>query len=402
MLGVSRLLCGTITETDHLRYGRRLREAGVARPPVVVWTTTRRCNLHCMHCYADSFDKPYEGELSDLEARAMLEDMAAFGVPVLLLSGGEPLYRDNLFGIAEYAHSLGIRTTLSTNGTLITPEVASQIKDSGFGYVGISLDGIGAIHDKFRGKRGAFDAALQGIRNCLAVGQRVGLRLTLTRRTANNLPAIFDLVEREGIDRVCFYHLVYSGRGRRIVGDTLSHDETRTALDYIFTKALEFHQRGLDKEILTVDNHADAGYLYLTVEREQGLERAKEVWDLLHSNGGNNSGVAIGHVDNMGNVHPDQFSWSEDLGNVRDRPFSEIWQDVSNPIMSGLKNRMPLLPQRCQECDFLEICNGNFRARAQFATGDPWGMDPACYLTDDEIIGPWPPLGASGPPLRKV
>lgn len=385
MLGVSRLLVGTTTETDHLRYGRALR--GSDRPPVVVWTTTRRCNLHCMHCYSDSFDKPYPGELTTDEARAMLDDFAAFGVPVLLLSGGEPLYREDLFEVAEYAHKLGIRTTLSTNGTLITPAVAQRIRDSGFGYVGISLDGIGAMHDKFRGKRGAFDGAVQGIRNCIGVGQRVGLRLTLTRRTVENLPAIFDLVEAEGIDRVCFYHLVYAGRGRRIAGDALSHQEIRSALNYVFDRALDFHRRGLEKEVLTVDNHADAAFLYMRVAEEQGSERAKEVWDLLLTNGGNNSGIAIGHVDNTGEVHPDQFTWSSVLGNIRERPFSRIWRDTSSPLMAGLKDRRALLPERCRSCRFLETCNGNFRARAEFATGDFWGMDPACYLTDSEIAG---------------
>ncbi|MBI2887599.1 MAG: radical SAM protein [Chloroflexi bacterium] len=390
MLGVSRLLCGVTTETDHLRYGEQLRAPGAKRPPVVVWTSTRRCNLHCMHCYSDSFDKPYPGELTTPEARAMLQDMADFGVPVLLLSGGEPLNREDLFDLAETAHHLGLRTTLSTNGTLITRQTAQRIKDTGFGYVGISLDGIGAQHDKFRGKRGAFDAAVEGIRNCKAVGQRVGLRLTLTRRTVAALPDIFDLVEREGIDRVCFYHLVYSGRGRRISGDALNPQEVRAALDTIFDRAQDFHGRGLEKEILTVDNHADGAYLYMKVEREQGPERASEVWRLLKRNGGNNSGVAIGHIDNTGNVHPDQFTWGVDLGNIRERPFSQIWQDTAHPVMAGLKDRGKLLPARCQSCRFLEICNGNFRSRAQFATGDIWGMDPACFLSDDEMQAPAP------------
>ena len=385
MLGVTRLLCGTTTETDHLRYGRQLSAPGSSRPPVVVWTTTRGCNLHCMHCYSDSFDRAYPGELDTEEAKTMLEDMAAFGVPVLLLSGGEPLYREDLFQVAAYANDLGIRTTLSTNGTLLTAPVARQIKEAGFGYVGISLDGIGPLHDKFRGKRGAFDAALEGIRNCRSEGQRVGLRLTLTRRTVDQLPEIFSLVEEEGIDRVCFYHLVYSGRGRRIVTDALTHQETRHALDYIFDQAIAFHERGLEKEILTVDNHADGAYLYLRVERDQGREQASEVFHLLRRNGGNNSGVAIGHVDNLGNVHPDQFTWSVDFGNVRQRPFSAIWQDTEHPVMRGLKNRAALLPERCQDCRFLDLCNGNFRARALHATGSIWGMDPQCYLTDDEI-----------------
>lgn len=226
---------------------------------------------------------------------------------------------------------------------------------------------------------------MSGIRNCVAVGQRVGLRLTLTRRNVEDLPAIFDLIEEEGIDRACFYHLVYSGRGRRIGKYDLSHQETRDAVDYIFRRAVAFHERGLEKEILTVDNHADAPYLYLWALREQGPERAEEVWELLRANGGNNSGIAIGHVDNQGNVHPDQFTWSATLGNVRQRPFSAVWQDTSDPLMAGLKDRKPLLKGRCGSCRFLDLCNGNFRARALFATGDFWGEDPACYLTDEEI-----------------
>lgn len=383
MLGVSRLLGGGATETDYLRYGRR--PSGAPRRPVVVWAATRRCNLHCMHCYADSFDREYPGELTTTEARAFLRDLGAYGVPVLLFSGGEPLARPDLFQLAAYAHEQGIRTTLSTNGTLITREVAERIKATGFGYVGISLDGIGRQHDRFRGKLGAFDAALAGIRHCVAVGQRVGLRLTLTRRTVASLPAIVELVEREGISRVCFYHLVSSGRGRRIAGDALDPAEARRAVDAVVDAAADWQRRGRNIEVLTVDNHADGPYLYLRVSRERGPAAAAEVWSLLRRNGGNASGVGLAHVDNVGDVHIDQFSWSHRCGNVRERPFSALWDDTTDPLLVGLRNRRPLLPPRCQQCRFVEACNGNFRARAHAATGDWWGDDPACYLTDAEI-----------------
>lgn len=385
MLNISRLLCGTTTDPGGLYYGTQGDGLPEERPQVVAWTTTRMCNLHCLHCYSDSFDRSYTGELTTEEARAMLRDMAAFGVPVIVLSGGEPLYREDIFKLAGYARSLNIRINLSTNGTLISPRVANIIRESGFGYVGINLYGLGAMYDKFYGKVGAFDAALQGIRNCIAAGQRVGLNITLNRRTANSLPSIFDLVEKEGIPRVCFYHLAYTGRGRRIPEDAISNDETRAAMRYIFKRALDFHERGLETEILTVGNHADAAHLYLKVEREQGPERAADAWKGLTSDGGNRSGVTTGHVDNTGNVHPDQFSWSVNLGNVKGRPFGQIWQNTGHPIMAGLKDRRGLLPARCQSCRFLEICNGNLRARAEFATGDFWGIDPACYLTEQEI-----------------
>ncbi|MCX6021683.1 MAG: radical SAM protein [Chloroflexi bacterium] len=395
MLGVSQLLAGTQTETSHLRYGEQLdRQPRAERRPVVVWTVSRRCNLHCMHCYSDSFDHPYQGELTTREAGVMLADLAAFGVPALLLSGGEPLLRPDLFELAEEARSLGLRITLSTNGTMITPETARRIKDIGFGYVGISLDGIGPHHDKFRGKRGAFDEALAGVRNCLAAGQRVGLRLTLTRRTVADLPAIFQLIEDEGIQRACFYHLVAAGRGRRIYGDQLSPQELRTTVESIFAQAETYAAQGKNIELLTVDNHADGALRYLKALRGRGPSEAERIRGLLRRNGGNSSGVAIGHIDNLGDIHPDQFTWGVTLGNVRLRPFSEVWTDLRIPAMAALKDRTVFLPKRCQGCRFLDMCNGNLRARPWAAAGDLWGMDPACYLTDEEIA---PVAGEDGP-----
>lgn len=397
MIGISQLYAGTTSPADPLRYGRQagrlpahLLRFSEDRKPVVVWNCTRRCNLRCIHCYADSRNQRYEGELSEAEARAMIDDLALFGVPVLLFSGGEPLMRRDVLGLAAYAASLGIRPVISTNGTLITRAVAERIRASGVSYVGVSLDGIGETNDYFRGQKGAFALALEGIRNCVAVGQRAGLRLTLTRHNVGDLPRIFDLIESEQIDRACFYHLVYSGRGRGLKGDDLTHEETRAAVDYICRRALDFRVRGIDKEILTVDNHADGVYVYLKV-REEDPERAEEVLQLLRWNGGNRSGSGIACIDNLGNVHPDQFWWSYSFGNVRERPFSQIWGDESDSLLAGLRNRKGLLKGRCGRCRYLDICNGNFRVRALAFYGDPWAPDPACYLTDEEIG-----LGVSG------
>ncbi|MBI2911642.1 MAG: radical SAM protein [Chloroflexi bacterium] len=385
MLGVSRLLGGAPSQADHLRYGPAVNGTDGVTRPVVVWTTSRRCNLHCIHCYSDSRDREYPEELSYEEARALLKDLASFGVPALLLSGGEPLMRPDLLDLAGFGRDLGLRLTLSTNGTMITRETAQAIKDAGFTYVGISLDGIGAEHDRFRGTRGAFEATLAGIRHCRAVEQRVGLRLTLTNRTVGQLAALFELAEREGIQRICFYHLVPSGRGRRISNASLAPEAARMAVGHIFAQALDYARRGLDIEILTVDNHADAPFLTLWAESRLDREHAEQTTRLLARNGGNRSGSAIAHVDNLGNVHPDQFSWSVRLGSVRQRPFSDIWADESQPMLAALRQRQPLLPERCRQCRFLGMCNGNLRARALSYTGDLWGFDPGCYLTDKEI-----------------
>ncbi|MCQ2104851.1 MAG: putative heme d1 biosynthesis radical SAM protein NirJ1 [Fibrobacter sp.] len=388
MISITKLLMDAPNYGDQLRYTPKAHEAknGVSegRGPVVVWNCTKTCNLKCVHCYARSEAIKYQNELTHEEGLALIDQLAEFKVPVILFSGGEPLLRPDFFELANYAASKGIRPTISTNGTCITPEVAEKLKAMGVGYVGISLDGNEQTHDKFRGKEGAYKLAIRGIRNCVATGQKVGLRFTITKDNYRDLNSIFDLIESENIDRACFYHLVYSGRGSGIVDHDLSHEESRQVMDLIIDRVLDFKKRGLNKEILTVDNHADAVYLYQRMKREDP-ERAKKILELIQSNGGNRSGMAFGNIDSIGNVHPDQFTQYITLGNVRERKFGDIWTDVSNPIMAGLKDRKPLLKGRCPKCAFLNLCNGNFRTRAEAVTGDFWEMDPACYLTDDEI-----------------
>ena len=405
MINVSKLYCGAVSGSDGLRYGAARSSAdqpptprsAAERRPVVVWNVTRSCNLLCLHCYSDSEARRYEGELTTEEGYALLEDLGRFQVPAVLFSGGEPLVRRDLFDLVAFARGRGLRPTLSTNGTLITAEVAARIKQSGFTYVGVSLDGIGEVNDRFRGVAGAFDRALRAFHNLKVVGQRVGLRLTLNRHNVENLHRIFDLIEMEGIDRACFYHLVPAGRGRTIAGDILSPPETRAAVDIILERAADFHCRGLEKEILTVDNHVDGVYAYLR-RKAEGSPRADEVMRLLRWNGGGlySSGVGIADVDFLGNVHADQFWMHYSFGNVRRRPFSQIWTDTSDPLMAGLKDRKGRLKGRCGGCKWFDACGGALRVRAELATGDPWAPDPGCYLTDEEI-GYTPPAGGEWP-----
>jgi radical SAM protein with 4Fe4S-binding SPASM domain len=377
VISISKLLCDISSPGDELRYG-------APQPPIVVWNCTQRCNLKCLHCYARSQDKVYQGELTTEESNTFLRDLADFKVPVILFSGGEPTLRKDIIELASRAKELGIRVVLSTNGTLITDKLAEEIIKMGFGEVGISLDGIGAVNDHFRGQEGAFEAALQGFRRLVALKQRVSLRLTITRHNYREIPAIFDLVERERIDRICFYHLAYAGRGSSMQAEDITAQETRDVVDLIFDRTVDLHRRGLDKDILTVDNHADGVYLYLKVKRDNP-DRASNVLELLRRNGGNNSGIRIAAVDNLGYVHPDQFWWHYSLGNVRQRKFGDIWSDTSEPLLQGLRNRKPLLTGRCGRCQYLDLCNGNLRVRAESVYGDVWADDPACYLTDEEI-----------------
>ncbi len=387
MISVSRLLCEAKYYGDSLRYnqdaGRQRDGTITGRGPVVVWNSTRTCNLRCLHCYYNSDSHTYENELTTTEAKKFIDDLAAFNVPVILFSGGGPLLRHDFFELADYARHKNIRCTLSTNGTLITPELAGRIKDVGVSYVGISLDGIGINNDRFRGRKGAFDLALNGIRACRSIGQRVGLRFTINRYNFDQMPDIFKLIEDEDIPRVCFYHLVYSGRGSQMVNEDVSHAQTRQAMDLIIKHTLDYHRRGLNKEILTVDNHADGVYIYLSLQKTDP-DRAEKAGRLLSANGGNRSGIAIGAVDWFGNVYPDQFTRQHLLGNIRNKSFGEIWQNSDHPIIQGLKNRKPLLKGRCARCRWLNMCNGNFRTRAESVYDDFWAPDPACYLTVEE------------------
>lgn len=389
MISVTKLLFAREYYGDSLRYTKNAHAmrngAGEGMGPVVVWNSTKTCNLKCRHCYMSSDNKKYQNELTTQEAKNFIDDLADFHVPVLLFSGGEPLIRPDFFELAEYAQAKGVRPTLSTNGTLITREVAQRIKDIGVGYVGISLDGLQDVNDQFRGVEGAFQKAMAGIQNCVAVGQRVGLRFTINHHNIQELENIFDFIERENINRVCFYHLVYSGRGTAMKNQDVTAEESRRAMDIIIRRTKDFEDRGLEKEILTVDNHCDGVYMYLKALAEGNDQQAAQIKKYISMNGGNRSGIAFGEVDPFGYVHPDQFTQHHTFGNVRDRKFSEIWQDTSNPIMAGLKDRKPLLKGRCSQCRFLENCNGNFRTRAEAVTGDFWESDPSCYLTDEEI-----------------
>ena len=391
MIGISKLYCGTIEPSDALRYGRQsgnlpshLLQFSADKKPVVVWNMTRACNLKCIHCYAHAVERSKDRELTTEEAQTMIDDLSAFGAPVILFSGGEPLIRRDLVTLAHYAVDKGMRAVISTNGTLITKEKARELKDVGLSYVGVSLDGMEEVNDRFRGKKGAFKDAMSGIRNCQDVGLKVGLRFTVNRMNADEVPRIFDLIEESDIPRACFYHLVYAGRGSELVTEDLSHEGTRSVVDLIMDRTKDMYDRGISKEVLTVDNHADGPYLYLRMKKENN-PRAKEVFELLKMNEGNSSGRGIGCISWDGSVYADQFWRYHSFGNILERPFSQIWTDLSDPLMARLKEKKKYVKGRFAACQWLDVCAGNFRVRAEAVTGDLWAPDPACYLSDKEI-----------------
>jgi radical SAM protein with 4Fe4S-binding SPASM domain len=400
MINLTKLWTGTAQPADGLRYGHGTCAEPDARgrKPIVVWNITRTCNLRCIHCYSDSAAQQYPGELDWDQMQAVVADLAAYKVPSLLLSGGEPMIHPRFNDLVDLATQSGLKLTISTNGTLITPERAAFLKANQVAYVGISLDGIGAIHDEFRRKEGAFDAAVRGFRHCHDVGQKTGLRLTLTRHNVENIQQILDFIEQEDIQRVCFYHLVPAGRGSEL--QVLEPEEARHAIDTLIARVEVWHKAGIDRELLTVTQPADGAYLLVRMERENhsNLEEARR---LLAWNGGgaNSSGRGIANIDTRGDVHPDQFWQDMFLGNVKQMPFSEIW-DGKNPVSAevlesvrsigllSLEERQAKLSGPCAECKWFRICGGGFRTRAAFANyGSLWGSDPGCYLHADEIKG---------------
>lgn len=379
MISISRLYCGAAETMDALRYGSEKHKR-----PVVVWNMTRRCNLKCIHCYSSSRNIRYRNELTTDEGKKLISDLADFGSPVILFSGGEPLMREDLPELVKFAVDRGIRAVISTNGTLLTKKTAKILKKTGISYAGVSLDGMQKSHDRFRGVEGAFDMTLKGIRTCRDEGIKVGIRFTINRKNFSDIPALFELIEKENIPRACFYHLVYSGRGSLLIDEDLSHGETRKVVDLIMDRTRDLFERGKPKELLTVDNHADGPYVYMRLSREDPA-RAAEALSLLMVNEGNSSGNGIGCVSWDGEVYADQFWRGISFGNVRKRPFSEIWMDTSNELIVRLKDKKKYVTGRCSTCRWLDICGGNFRARAEAVTGDIWAPDPACYLTEREI-----------------
>ncbi len=352
--------------------------------PVVVWNLIRRCNLTCKHCYSISADTDFPGELTTEQVFAVMDDLKAARVPVLILSGGEPLLRPDIFEVSQRARDMGFYVALSSNGTLIDESNIEAIAAIGYDYVGISLDGIGATHDRFRRKEGAFEASMRGLRLCRERGLKVGLRFTMTQDNAHQLPAMLDLLDAEGVDRFYFSHLNYAGRGNHNRRDDAVFRQTRDTMDLLFDRCLRGVEAGAPKEFVTGNNDADGVYM-LHWTRRHFPDRAEHIRAKLAQWGGNASGVNIANIDNVGDVHPDTMWWHHTLGNVLQRPFADIWSDTSDPLMAGLKQRPRPVTGRCGACAYLDICGGNTRVRAERITGDPWAEDPACYLTDEEI-----------------
>ncbi len=382
MINLTRLYCGISTQGDEIRYSRIEKQE---KKPIVVWNITNKCNLKCRHCYATDFGE-LQTQIEKEEAINIIKDLGNFNIPVLLFSGGEPLLRKDISLLVAKTRDTGIKPVISSNGVLLTKQLAKDLKNAGVAYIGISLDGIGKAHDEFRGVVKSFDLAMLGIKNCQEAGIKVGIRTTLTKWTYPFLEQILELTEREQIKRICFYHLVYTGRGKDIVNEDLSYKETRECLNKLLYWTSKLANNEIPTEVLTVDNHSDGVFIYMKLLQENN-KKAEDILQILTRHGGakNSSGVGIACIDTQLNVHPDQFWQKINLGNIRQQSFKDIWQNTENEFLQKLRDRTKYIKGRCSICKWLEICGGGMRARAHFIYNDPWMSEPACYLTDQEI-----------------
>ncbi len=386
MIGLSKMVGGEITVSERLTYKSRekipsrLVEASKKPIPVTVWNTTSRCNLKCVHCYADAGARKV-GELSTQEAKSFIDDLAKMHVPVLLLSGGEPLMRGDIIELIEYAKSRGLHVSLSTNGTLIDEETAEKLAKAGVDYVGISLDGVEETNDRFRGLKGAFQKAMEGLMNSSSAGILTGIRFTVTKFNLKDVPEVIDLLVENEIPRFCLYHLVPSGRAD--FGIDINQKERRELMEYLFKKAIELRDNKEKTEILTVDNPADGVFFYLKL-KEMDEDLADDALEFLKYRGGDSTGFRIADVDMFGNVHPNQFWFDYTCGNIRERKFSDIWLKPEDELLKKLREKEKYINgKRCGKCNFKSVCGG-FRLRA-YRNGNLWGDDPSCYLYDQEI-----------------
>ncbi len=379
MINISKLYCGLAGVSDELRYPphRTIK-------PIVVFNCTPKCNLRCVHCYSSSEAACAETELTTAQAKQLIDQIVAFGCPVLLFSGGEPLLREDLFELMAYAKSRGLRTVLSTNGTRITASVAQRLAELNLSYAGVSLDGPADIHDRFRKVNGAFKATLDGIANCRKAGIRTGLRFTMTRDNIDYVERIFDIAAAADVRRICFYHLIRTGRAKDLADSMPAPHQVRKAIDTILSRTADSVQRGVVEEVLTVGNHADGPYLLMRMQAEK-IPQADVVADLLRRSSGNRIGQNIASVNWDGQVFPDQFWRNYALGNVLERPFGDIWQDESDPVLQILRNKHDHKDPKCVRCRWFDLCLGNFRSLSGRAELSDWQNEPPCYLTEDEI-----------------
>ncbi|OFW14023.1 MAG: hypothetical protein A3F70_13480 [Acidobacteria bacterium RIFCSPLOWO2_12_FULL_67_14] len=375
-VALGRVAADTVAAHAPARYGARV------APPVVVWNVCHHCNLRCPHCYAAATSAPSPHDLTTTEARRLVDSLAEAGVRVLILSGGEPLLRDDLLELAAHAHAVGLHPMLSTSGVPLDARMAGALATAGVSYVGVSLDGLAPFNDSYRGMQGGFERAALGVAYAKAAGMWVGVRMTVTRLNAAQVEPLVEWAVMNGVDRFYLSHLLYSGRGFTLAAEDLSPAESRAVLGQLFETAERLVRRGAALRVVTGGNDSDGPCFLRWIEARHGNGAATHVEAVLRRRGGNSAGERILAIDHRGRVHPDQFFTTQVVGDIRRHTFAEI---LAHPLLQALRNREELLQGRCGACAYKAVCRGSHRERALARYGALWAPDPACVMTDCEV-----------------
>ena len=349
---------------------------GVKAPRIIAWEITRSCNLACAHCRAAAHQEPYPGELTLEECKAVIDDIASITDPILILTGGEPLMRPDIWDIVDYAQAKGLRPVIGTNGTLIDEECARKIAEHGIPRVSISLDFPTAEgQDVFRGKDGAFEEALAGMRNLREQGVGVQVNTTITKMNVDLVEEIHELARTEGAEAFHPFLLVPTGRGEDLVDVELSPREYEEVLTWAYhcQKSSPMHFKP-----------TDAPQYYRIIRQlsaVEGREVTRETYGMEALTRGCLGGITFAFISHVGDVQPCGY-FDMQLGNVKDMPFSRIWEE--SPVFADLRD-YSRLKGKCGACEYKGVCGG-CRARALAATGDYLAEEPYCAYVPKSIV----------------
>ncbi len=339
------------------------------KPRLIFWELTKRCNLTCKHCRAEAEDIDYSGELSEEQIKSVIDDIAKVSSPILVLTGGEPLYRDDVYNIARYAGEKNIRVALASNGTLIDEEAARKIKEAGIARVSISIDGKGPeSHDSFRGIVGSFDAAVRGARLLKEGGVEFQFNTTVTNRNVDEIDDILLFAEKEGAAALHIFMLVPVGCGVEIAEtDMISSEKYEEVLNWFYDRS---------KETKMEFKATCAPHYYRVIRqraREEGRKLSFEEDGMAAMTRGCLAGSGVCFISHRGDVQPCGYLPLV-AGNVIETPFEKIWNE--SELFHELRDPN-ILEGKCGPCEYRMVCGG-CRARAFYATGNHLDEEPYC------------------------
>jgi len=380
------------------------------KPRLIFWEVTKGCNLRCIHCRATATELSSPTDLPTSRALDIITQIAAYASPILVLSGGEPLYRRDIFQLARFATDKGLRVALATNGTMVTKELARRIVDSGVKRVSISLDGAdSSTHDSFRGIPGAFDAAVYGLRNLKELGMSVQINMTIARHNAVQLPQVLDLARHLGADALHTFLLVPVGCGVDIAAEQMvAPEEYEAMLNWFYDRSLE---GGIELKATCAPHYFRVARQRRAADRRTAASEPPAIGPadmmmpgatgvVIHPNGshphaaaknaehagigghpegmnamtkGCLAGTGVCFISHEGEVFPCGYLPAI-AGDLRQQPFAEVWENSA--VFNELRDT-DNLKGKCGCCEFRNVCMG-CRARAYAATGDYLDEEPFC------------------------